>query len=302
MTDQAEKLRNLVQSMKEKPEGKNKEKLTKDNGIKKEGSAYVYAVTSGKGGVGKSNFTANLALGLQQEGKKVMVIDADLGMANLDVILGVSPTYNLSHVIGGEKELGEIIVDGPDGLALIPGGSGLEELANLSSYQINNLINCWNKIDQKFDIILIDTGAGLTNNVIKFVLAADEVIIISTPEPTSITDAYGVIKVIAKHDQGATIRLVVNQAENSKEGNKVADRLVKTAHDFLKLEINLLGVLPTDKAVTKAVRRRRPFFLEFPKAQVVKSTNQIVAKLLDKEVKEKESKGIKGFFNKLLNF
>ncbi|MCK8816511.1 MinD/ParA family protein [Natroniella sulfidigena] len=302
MTDQAEKLRNLVQSMKNKTKGKNKDELTENDVITKENSAYVYTITSGKGGVGKSNFTANLALGLRQEGKEVMVIDADLGMANLDVILGVSPTYNLSHVIRGEKRLEEIIVDGPKGLALVPGGSGLEELANLSSYQINNLISCWNKIDQEFDIILIDTGAGLTNNVTKFVLAADEVIIISTPEPTSITDAYGVIKVIAKRDQEATIKLVVNQAENSNEGNKVADRLVKTARDFLQLEIGLLGILPTDKAVTKSVRKRRPFFLEFPKSQVVKSINQIVAKLLDKEVKEKESGGIKGFFNKLLNF
>ncbi|WP_408954533.1 MinD/ParA family protein [Natroniella sp. ANB-PHB2] len=302
MTDQAEKLRNLVQSMKGKSKEKTKDKLTKGSVIKKENSAYVYAITSGKGGVGKSNLTANLALGLQREGKEVMVIDADLGMANLDVILGVSPSYNLSHVIRGEKKLEEIIVDGPDGLALIPGGSGLEELANLSSYQINNLIDCWNKIDKEFDIILIDTGAGLTNNVINFVLAADEAIVISTPEPTSITDAYGVIKVIAKHDQEAIIKLVVNQVENSNEGNKVADRLVKTARDFLKLEVSLLGVLPTDKAVTKAVKKRRPFFLEFPKAQVVKSTNQIVAKLLDKEAKEKEPKGIKGFFNKLLNF
>ncbi|AGB40648.1 ATPase involved in chromosome partitioning [Halobacteroides halobius DSM 5150] len=296
MKDQAEKLRNLVKSKKQKEK---KEKQVKKE-TRDRNSASIYAVTSGKGGVGKSNFVANLALGLQQEGKKVIVFDADLGLANLDVILGVTPNYNLNHVISGTKSLEEIIIAGPEGLALIPGGSGIEDLANLSQYQINNLIDHWHKIENKYDIILIDTGAGLSNSVLDFVLAADEVIVISTPEPTSVTDAYGVIKVINTHDADAKIKLVINQVDSRNEGERIGRRLSNTAKEFLNQEIDFLGELPTDKAVVKAVKKRRPFLLEYPHAKIAKSINQIVLELLDKE--PKKSQGITGFFSDLLSF
>ena len=255
--------------------------------------------TSGKGGVGKSNFTANLALALNALGKKVIVLDADLGMANLDVILGVTPTYNLEHVIQGRKTLEEVIVEGPNGLSLIPGGSGIQELANLSQYQINNLISEFVRLGEEFDIILIDTGAGLAHNVVNFILGADEVIVISTPEPTSITDAYGVVKVISKHDKQATIKLVINQAESEKEGERIAKRLIKTAYDFLELDIELLGVIPKDNAVVKSVMSRSPFLLEFPRARASKSINLTATKLVDTEAPQ-ESKGIRGLFNRIL--
>jgi len=293
MNDQASKLRNLVEKMKvEKDKGK-KERNTRGKG------AYIYTVTSGKGGVGKSNFTANLALALNALEKKVIVFDADLGMANLDVILGVTPTYNLEHVIQGRKNLEEVIVEGPNGLSLIPGGSGIQELANLSQYQINNLISDFVRVGEEFDIILIDTGAGLAHNVVNFILGADEAIVISTPEPTSITDAYGVVKVISKHDKEANIKLVINQAENEKEGERIAKRLIKTASDFLELDIELLGVIPKDNAVVKSVMSRSPFLLEFPRAKASKSINLIAARLIDTEVPQ-QTKGIRGLFNKLL--
>jgi flagellar biosynthesis protein FlhG len=293
MKDQAAKLRNLVEKMKvEKDKGK------KERNIEGKG-AYIYTVTSGKGGVGKSNFTANLALALNALGKKVIVLDADLGMANLDVILGVTPTYNLEHVIQGRKTLEEVIVEGPNGLSLIPGGSGIQELANLSQYQINNLISEFVRLGEEFDIILIDTGAGLAHNVVNFILGADEVIVISTPEPTSITDAYGVVKVISKHDKQATIKLVINQAESEKEGERIAKRLIKTAYDFLELDIELLGVIPKDNAVVKSVMSRSPFLLEFPRARASKSINLTATKLVDTEAPQ-ESKGIRGLFNRIL--
>ncbi|WP_083189784.1 MinD/ParA family protein [Orenia metallireducens] len=293
MNDQASKLRNLVEKMKvEKDKGK-KERNTKSKG------AYIYTVTSGKGGVGKSNFTANLALALNALGKKVIVLDADLGMANLDVILGVTPTYNLEHVMQGRKTLQEVIVEGPNGLSLIPGGSGIQELANLSQYQINNLISDFVRVGEEFDIILIDTGAGLAHNVVNFILGADEAIVISTPEPTSITDAYGVVKVISKHDREANIKLVINQAENEREGERIANRLIKTAYDFLELDIELLGVIPKDNAVVKSVMSRSPFLLEFPRAKVSKSINLTAAKLVDAEVCQ-DSEGIRGLFNRFL--
>lgn len=298
MRDQADKLRSLVKDMKGKDGQKIKEKRNKSRD--KKNLAHVYTVTSGKGGVGKSNFTANLALALKEEGKEVIVFDADLGMANLDVILGVNATYNLSHVISGKKSLEDIIIKGPGGVPLVPGGSGVEELANLSKYQVENLIEHWSEIEERFDIILIDTGAGLASSVIDFILAADEVIVISTTEPTSVTDAYGVIKVIANRNKDTKIKLVVNQAIDNKEGTRIGERLVTTARNFLELEIEFLGMLSQDDAVVKAVKRRKPFFLEFPKAKVSRDMTNIVKKLIDK--KQEKPKGIKGFFSKMLGF
>ncbi|WP_018250129.1 MinD/ParA family protein [Orenia marismortui] len=296
MKDQASKLRSLVQNVKKGNDQSLVEK-SKEN----DKGAYIYTITSGKGGVGKSNFTANLSLALKKQGKEVVIFDADLGMANLDVILGVTPRYNLEHVIQGRKSIEEIMVQGPEGLSLIPGGSGIQELANLSQYQINNLINAFIKIGEKFDIILIDTGAGLAHNVVNFILGADEVIVISTPEPTSITDAYGVIKVISNQDKNVKVKLVVNQSENEREGERIAKRLIKTANNFLNLDIELLGVLPKDNAVVKSVMARSPFLLEFPRSKIARSINNTASKLIDTKV-AKKSQGIRGLFNKLLGF
>jgi flagellar biosynthesis protein FlhG len=263
----------------------------KANRNKKVNAARIYTVTSGKGGVGKSNFTANLALALQEQGKEVILFDADLGMANLDVILGVTPNYNLNHVISGQKNLADIILEGPNDISLIPGGSGIEELANLSRYQLNNLINSWSDLEEEYDVILIDTGAGLSNIVIKFILAADETLVISTSEPTSITDAYGVVKALSKHQETIELKLVINQATD-KEGTKIANRLVKTAQEFLGIDISLLGVLPEDRSVIKAVKNRQPFLLEYPKAKVSKKIRSLGAELMGEE---QQSKGFSGF-------
>ncbi len=292
MIDQAEKLRNMVEEKKGAGSGLESSQQSEQSNI-----AKVYAITSGKGGVGKSNFVANLALALQEEGQKVLVFDADLGLANLDVILGATPNYTLNHVISGAKTLEEIIIRGAGDLPLIPGGSGIEELANLSKHQINNLIRHWQEIEQKYDIILIDTGAGLSDKVLDFVLAADEIILISTTEPTSITDAYGVIKVVSNHDPEVEIKLVINRVEKQKEGRQIGERLISTAEEFLDLEIDFLGDLPEDKAVVKAVKNRRPFWLEFPKSKVVSRMNSIVTNLLDKSDPKESS--LKGFFSNM---
>ncbi len=295
MEDQAAKLRDLVQNMKFKQEKEEEKENINISG----NNSYIYTVTSGKGGVGKSNFTVNLALALTELGKRVAIFDADLGMANLDVILGVTPRYNLEHVIRGEVLLKDIIVKGPKGLSLIPGGSGIEELANLSQRQINNLLQGFSKIGQYYDVIVVDTGAGLANNVINFILGSDEVILISTPEPTSITDAYGVIKVISNNDKQKKINLIINQMQSQQEGERVSNRLITTAREFLGIDVNLLGLLPYDEQVIRSVMKRRPFLLEFPRAKITRSINQIAAKLINRDFSQ-ESKGIKGFFSKLL--
>ena len=296
MRDQAENLRKMVQEKEDKEQLNSSVESSADDF----NSARIYTVTSGKGGVGKSNFTANLALALQEKGEKVILFDADLGMANLDVILGVTPNYNLNHVISGEKNLSDIILKGPNNIPLIPGGSGIEELANLSRYQLNNLISSWSDLEEEYDIILIDTGAGLSQVVINFILAADETLVISTSEPTSITDAYGVVKVLSNHNQKIDIKLVINQATD-KEGNKIANRLIKTAGEFLDIEIDLLGVLPEDRSVIKAVKKRKPFLLEYPKSKVTKKMKTLGAELIGKE-EEEESKGFTGFLKDVFGF
>ena len=297
MKDQAENLRKMVQ---QKQNNSNSDRRV-DSSQNKDNinSARIYTVTSGKGGVGKSNFTANLALALQEQGQKVILFDADLGMANLDVILGVTPNYNLNHVISGKKTLSEIILEGPNGISLIPGGSGIEELANLSRYQLNNLIDSWSELEEEYDIILIDTGAGLSNIVINFILAADETLVISTSEPTSITDAYGVVKALSKHDENLNLKLVINQASD-KEGTKIANRLTKTAQEFLDLEVDLLGVLPEDRSVIKAVKKRKPFLIEYPKSKVAKKIRDLGAELIGKE--KEGSSGFTGFLKDVFGF
>ena len=287
MRDQAENLRKMAQQKRNQSDSN---QLVNNNNNK--GSARIYTVTSGKGGVGKSNFTANLALALQENDEKVILFDADLGMANLDVILGVTPNYNLNHVISGEKNIQDIILEGPNNVPLIPGGSGVEELANLSRYQLNNLIGSWSELESEYDIILIDTGAGLSNIVINFILAADETLVISTSEPTSITDAYGVVKALSKHQKSIDLKLVINQSTD-KEGKKIANRLIKTAQEFLGMNVSLLGILPEDRAVIKSVKKRRPFLLEYPKAKVSKKIRDLSAELIGKP--KQDSKGFTGF-------
>ncbi|SJZ64576.1 MinD/ParA family protein [Selenihalanaerobacter shriftii] len=289
--DQAHKLRELV---------KGKNNRHKDKKEQREGEfAHIYTVTSGKGGVGKTNFTVNLALSLQAKNKRVAVIDADLGMGNIDVVLGLTPQYNLSHVINGQKGINEIIMKDPEGLSIIPGISGVEELANLSEYQLQNLIEGLENLEDNYDIILIDTGAGLSKTVISFTLAADEIIVISTPEPTSVTDAYGIIKVIAGYQENSKVNLVVNQIESNQEGNNISKRISKVAGDFLEIDLEVLGLIPSDKNVVKAVKKQCPFIIEFPNCQAANAIKRIRNQLLDIEP-EKNSGGVKSFFKKLI--
>ncbi|MBM7623502.1 MinD/ParA family protein [Sporohalobacter salinus] len=290
MTDQAQKLRELVQKRNDSQEDNQKQI--------DEGLARIYAITSGKGGVGKTNFAVNLSLALQAKDKKVGIIDADLGMANIDVVLGIAPKYNLGHVIKGKKKIEEVIIKGPQNLEVISGVSGAEELANLTDYQLQNLINSWTALENRYDIILIDTGAGVSKAVIDFILAADEITVISTPEPTAVTDAYGLIKIIANQQHTSKINLVINQVENDKEGKRVSNRITNAVNEFLDIQLNVLGTIPKDKKVIKAVKRQHPFFLEFPNSKASKAIKKIRNKLLDIK-EESTATGVRGFFSKL---
>ncbi len=218
----------------------------------------VICVTSGKGGVGKTNITANLAYALARMDKQVLVLDADLNLANIDVLLGLTPRYNLHHVFLGEKSLSEILVRGPGNIMILPASSGIMELADLTESQKIYFLNEMEGLGEKIDFMLIDTGAGINNNVIYFTLAAQERIIVLNPEPTSLTDAYAMIKVLSSNYDVKKFRIMVNSVFSEQEALKVFNQLTKVADRFLdSLSLDFMGYVPVDPQLPKAVRRQR---------------------------------------------
>ncbi len=289
MHDQTEKLRVLARTLKQQVESE----------IKKLGQkTRVIAVSSGKGGVGKTNFTINFALALMSLGKRVIILDADLALANIDVVLGINPAYNLYHVLKGEKRIREIITTGPKGLPIIAGGSGIQELANLNRWQVEQFVDQLAELEGMADILIIDTAAGLSRNVMGFVLAADEVIVITTPEPTAITDAYGLVKAMTAQKNPGMVHLVVNRVENALEADVTASKLSTVAERFLKLNIGRLGFILDDPAVTKAVKNQEPFLLKYPKSPAAECINRLAAQLLDRSYRA-EPGGVRAFFGKI---
>lgn len=294
MWDQAERLRNMVKSSQIKP----KSAVIKDDHMRSK-RARVITVTSGKGGVGKTNFTVNLALALAKLGKKVAVIDADLGMGNVDVVLGCSVPYTLMDLLEGNLLLHDIIADGPCGIKFIAGGSGIHELTNLTKSQLTYILNQITLLDDWAEIILIDTGAGISQSVMNFVVAADEVVIITTPEPTAITDAYAMMKTFVSHCGAGVVRLVVNRAIERNEGTLVADKLIKVSFNFLGLSLTSLGTVYEDSNLIRAVKKQIPLLVAFPNTIAARCIEQIATRLIEGE-QIKKIGGIKGFFNHLV--
>ena len=300
MKDQADKLRQVIDNLKlkqaatqvnlgEKPQRKN---------------AKVITVTSGKGGVGKTNITINLAIALSELGHRVVILDADFGLANIDVLFGIIPQYTLVDVIKNRKNILEVLTEGPNSVKFLSGGSGVEELVKLEKDQIKRFVDNITLLDRICDVILIDTGAGLSDNVMSFVMAADEILLVTTPEPTSITDAYALIKMVSNRDRNKNIKVVVNRAENVNEAMDILNKLTLVAHKFLEIELNPLGYILQDEMVIKAVKLQQPFSITFPKSQAARHIREISRKLSEAGQKKEdvESPGIRGFINKLVNF
>ena len=228
--------------------------------------AHVIAVTSGKGGVGKSNVAVNLAIQFASAGKEVVLLDADLGLANADVLCNVELPFNLAHVIARKKELRDVMVKAPGGFRLIGGASGLARMADLSDADRQRLVDALAGIELEADIMVIDTGAGISPNVLSFTRAADHVLVVTTPEPTAITDAYAVIKVISKDEGDRQVSLLVNQVRSPVEARIVHERIAKVARQFLNVSVLDAGYISLDEAVVAAVRRRVPFVLSAPRS------------------------------------
>ncbi len=259
----------------------------------------VIAITGGKGGVGKTNVACNLSLAFTRMNKKVLLLDADLSLANVDVLLGMTPRLNLSHVINREKKLHEILVQGAEGLTIVPGGSGVEELSNLPPNQLEELFDSFARITPVPDILLIDTAAGIHPNVIQFLLAADQVIVVTSPEPPSYTDAYALIKTLVKHDANKDIGILVNMAQSPRQALDVVRLLLQMCQQMLHIQLRNMGFIPRDPAVLKAVMRQKPFLLQAPNCPASKSVHNIAATVLQVKSNQDHPGGIKNFLRRL---
>jgi len=257
------------------------------------------AITSGKGGVGKTSLSVSLSIALARDGSSVTLLDADLGLANINVILGIIPKYNLYHVIKGKKKLKDIVIEVPEGIKIIAGASGFHQLANLESKQRNEFIGAVSELDSD-DYMIIDTGAGVSQNVLSFVMAADEVIVVTTPEPTAITDAYGIIKSIAAQSPDKIIKLIVNRVQSVSEGKRVAQRVINIAGQFLNIKIENLGFVFDDMYVPKSVRNQKPFIVSYPKSKAAGCVSIIADRISNREINAGKGSGMASFFKNLI--
>jgi flagellar biosynthesis protein FlhG len=243
----------------------------------------ILTISSGKGGVGKTNIAINLAIAFSEVGKKVVVMDADLGLANVNVILGIIPKYNLYHVIKKQRRLRDIIVDTPYGIQIIAGASGFSQLANLTEDERAAFVEGLKDLSYA-DFIIIDTAAGVSQNVLTFLRGADDAIIVTTPEPTAITDAYGIIKSITTESTGGPgVKLIVNRVRTMMEGKKVAERVINIAGQFLNVKVNNLGFVFEDTAVQRAVIKQDPFVRSAPNSKATQSIRHLMTRLADVE-------------------
>jgi flagellar biosynthesis protein FlhG len=293
MEDQAEKLREI---MKRKKEG-SAAGISSKPSVKAVDKARIITVTSGKGGVGKTNLSVNMALAFARLGKKVIVMDADLGLANVNVMLNMIPKYNLYHVIKKQKTIREILVETEYGISIVAGASGFSQIANMNEENRKDFIAELDTLSNA-DIIIIDTSAGVSSNVLDFIAAADDAVIITTPEPTAITDAYGIIKIIATEYDSLNmgLKLVVNRAKGAAQAKSVADRMINIAGQFLNLKLDYLGFIYDDVSVPNAVLRQKPFMVVDPKCKASICVQHIVERM---DRNKAETAGFGGMLKRL---
>lgn len=260
--------------------------------------ARIITVASGKGGVGKTSFTVNLSMALAKLGKKVCIIDADLGLANVDVMFGLVSRYNISHVLNGERKVQDCITKGPHGIQIVSGGSGIMDLVNLKEEQIQKMISALDYFNSTSDYIIIDTGAGISPSILSFIDAASDVILVITPDPTSITDAYALIKNIPSDDE-RKIKLVINRVENKKEGMDVFNKLQLASNRFLNKELENFGYVFEDDSLRKAVRKQKTLLEAFPHSISSRSIENIALSFVNNGSETKKT--FRSFIDRLFN-
>ena len=287
--DQAEQLRNVI-------------KQKNQNNIN---NARILTITSGKGGVGKSNMAVNLAIWFRKMGQRVIILDADFGLANVEVMFGTVPEYNLSDLIFGGKSIRDIITRGPMDIGFISGGSGIVDLNNLTKEQISYLVHSLSLLNDLCDVLIIDTGAGVSDAVLEFVLASPEVIMVTTPEPSSLTDSYSLLKALYKSPKfirnGTNIHLVANKVNSEAEGQAVYTKLSSVVEKFLDGKLHYLGMIPADPVLEKAVRNQKMVSISAPNARSTKAFEIISQNLMTGDDKNRYRWGITQLFNNFIN-
>ncbi|MBC7959346.1 MAG: MinD/ParA family protein [Vallitaleaceae bacterium] len=287
--DQASNLRNII---------KNSQVNYKKN------NARVITVTSGKGGVGKSNVSVNLAINFRRQGKRVVIFDADFGLANIEIIFGIAPKYSMFDMVYNNMNITDILTSAPFGIEFISGGSGIQELANLTKSQLDYMVSKLYDLDCLADIIIIDTGAGISHTVMDFVLASNEVLLVTTPEPTSITDAYATLKAIKSRGGNVKekeVNLLVNKVSSDAEGLEIYKKLNKVTERFLDLRLKNIGFLPYDRTLEKAVIEQKPVSILYPKSNISKAFEKLAENMLNNRVyDENQQVGLSNLFNNIL--
>ncbi len=244
-------------------------------------SPYVLAISSGKGGVGKTNVVINLAVEIQRRGLRVLVFDADLGLSNVPILLGLVPQYNISHVLFGEMRMKEVLFPGPEGVTVLPAGFGVQELAALTEEQKLRLLCETEELEQDFDVVLIDTGAGISPNVLFFNIVSHENIMVVCPEPASMSDAYVLMKILAMRYQRKTFKVLMNSVKEEGEAARVLDRITEACRRFLGVSVRHFGNIPYDRRIREAVRSQKPVVELYPDAASSRSFSQLASRLLD---------------------
>ncbi len=295
--DQADTLRELARNARrpQQDAGSGSGKSGSQDGIR------VISVTSGKGGVGKSNVVANLAMALADLGKKVLIIDADLGVGNLDVLLGLSPQYNLNHVLSGEKSLPEILVEVNSRIKLIPAGSGVQEYTSLGQHEKLKLLDELDMLEEEFDIMIIDTEAGISENVTYFTVAAQEIVVVVSPEPTSITDVYALIKLLATRYSEHHFKVLVNMARDSEDALEVFRKLANVAGRFLDISLDYLGCVVRDEKLIDAVKKQKAVFEMFPDSEAASCFMTLARRVIENSRQNRLKGNIQFFFRRYLD-
>jgi flagellar biosynthesis protein FlhG len=266
-----------------------------------ESATRVFAITSGKGGVGKTAVVANTATAIAKLGKKVLILDADLGLANIDVVFGLAPKFNLNHFFSGDQDLGSIMVEGPHGIKILPAGSGVQNFTRLDSRQKLRLLDGLDQMHNDFDFVLIDTEAGISENVTYFNTAAQEILVVTTPDPTAITDAYALMKLLSTQYHEKRFNLIVNQIQHENEALDVYRKLTMVSNRYLDISIDFLGSIPADKQMTEAIRKQRVIVELFPNSRIASAFTNIAATLCSETPAPSPKGGVQFFWKRLLD-
>jgi len=288
ISDQAGTLRNL------------REQLVDNPGPLNMPATRVLSVTSGKGGVGKTAVVSNIAVTLAKRGKKVLIIDADLGLANIDVVLGLAPQFNLNHFFNSEKSLAEVMIEGPHGVKILPAGSGVQKFTHLDGQLKMRLIESLDALEEQFDVVLIDTEAGISDNVTYFNVAAQDILVVTTPEPTAITDAYALMKLLSTQYHQKRFLLTVNSVRGADEGLDVFEKLTMVSGRYLDISLDYLGCIPFDKKMHDSVRQQQAIVDLLPEHKVARAFVELADSLIDAPVNNQAQGTLQFFWKQFL--